>query len=327
MSQGGERAITVVPELSFGLFALFALANMSGYNSDNRWEFSHVRRMVRSKLASRAKYWRSVLEKSGLLLYMQRGGGGKLMDLVPQLSPSDLAWNSSVTVRTSWQTDSGAALQGLEPVLHDFVEQESILGLWSSLRGLYEESARELQRGFGTLERIARQFGEPLGSGAFVILLLPNLLDAHGRGYSVSTEERTWLFIGPVQNEEQGSEIAVHELVHRWVDWACDRHLCFDNVPDPMPQAKAQFRIVADLYPELPIWVGETIVRAATAWLVPNLRYLERQGTKELLSYYEQIGFVGISDAYELFAHGTSMSATLGECVGLVRDRVLEQFT
>lgn len=246
------------------------------------------------------------------------------MDLIPQLSPSNLAWTPNLRLRVSWQRDSSSALRNLEPVLQDFVQEESVSALWSSLRHFYDEAARELQPGFGTLEGIAQQFGD---SDRLAILVLPNLLDAHGRGYSVSSPERTWLFLGPVRNGEQGTEIAVHELVHRWVDWACDTHACFAGAPDPMPQAKAQFRIVAELYPELPIWVGETIVRAATARLLPNLRYLEQQGTAELLSYYEQIGFVGISHAYELFAQGTHISNTIEAAIKSIVGRIMERFT
>lgn len=327
MSHGGEPAIKVVSELSLGLFALFALANLSGYNSDNQWEFSRVRRIVRSKLASRSKYWRSALEKVELLPYMQRGGGGRLMDIVPQLSPPHLAWAPAVCARVSWQQDSSVVLRNLETILRDFVREEAILDLWSSLGHFYEEAARELRAGFSTLEAIAHRFGEPRDADALTILVAPNLLDAHGRGYSVSSANRTWLFLGPVQNGEQGTEIAVHELVHRWVDWACDRYRPFEFAPDPMPQARAQFRIVAELYPELPIWVGETIVRAATAWLIPSPRYLERQATAELLSYYEQIGFVGILDAYQFFAQELRVPDALDEVIKSVVGKVLDRFS
>lgn len=327
MSHGGEPAIAVAPELNLGLFALFALANISGYNSDNQWEFSRVRRMVRSKLANRSKYWRTTLEKTGFLPYMQRGGGGRLMDIVPQLSLPHLAWAPGVSARVSWQQDSSVVLRNLETILGDFVREEAVFDLWSSLGHFYEEAARELEPGFSTLEAIARRFGEPRDRDGLTILVVPNLLDAHGRGYSLSSENRTWLFLGPVQNGEQGTEIAVHELVHRWVDWACDRYRGFENISDPMPQARAQFRIVAELYPELPIWVGETIVRAATAWLVSSLRYLERKGRTELLLHYEQIGFVGISHAYELFAQEPLIPEMLDEVIKSVVGEVVDRLS
>lgn len=327
MSQGSDPAITVVPELSLGLFALFALANLSGYNSDNQWEFSLVRRTVRSKLASHGKHWRSALDKVGLLPYIQRGGGGRLMDIVPQLSPPDLAWAPRAFARVSWQRDSSQLLRDLETILGDFLREEAIVDLWSSLGHLYEEAARMLQPAFGTLEAIAQRFGEPRDRDALTVHVVPNLLDAHGRGYSVSSGNQTWLFLGPVQNAEQGTEIAVHELVHRWIDWACDQYSPFGRAPDPMPQARAEFRIVAELYPEFPIWVGETIVRAATAWLISTPRYLERQATSELLSYYERIGFVGVSGAYELFAQQLSIPNALDEVIHSVVDKVLERFS
>jgi len=327
MSHGGEPAVAVVPELSLGLFALFALANVSGYNTDNQWEFSRVRRVVRSKLANRSTYWRSAMEKTGLLPYMQRGGGGRLMDIVPQLSLPHLAWAPDVCARVSWQQDSSVVLRNLEPILGDFVREEAVFDLWSSLGHFYEESARELRSGFSTLEAIARRFGEPRDAHALTILVVPNLLDAHGRGYSVSSTNRSWLFLGPMQNAEQGTEIAVHELVHRWVDWACDRYHPFENAPERMPQARAHFRIVAELYPELPIWVGETIVRAATAWLIPSPRYLERRATDELLSYYERIGFVGISAAYQLFLQEPRIPDELDEVIKSVVEKVVDRFS
>ena len=182
--------------------------------------------------------------------------------------------------------------------------------------------------GRARLERVAALFGAPSEADSLTVLLLPNLLDAAGRGYSVSSAERTWLFFGPMRNARQAEEVAVHELLHRWIDYACEKHWKEETSagPDPMPLAKARFRIVADLYPEFQIWVSETIVRAMTAWLVPDLEYLEERGTDRLLSYYQRIGFIGIRAVYDLLAKtARPLLTVVDECISLARRKIWEE--
>jgi hypothetical protein len=129
-----------------------------------------------------------------------------------------------------------------------------------------------------------------------------------------------------MRNARQAEEVAVHELLHRWIDHACEKRCKEETGPDPMPSARARFRIVADLYPEFQIWVSETIVRAMTAWLVPDLEYLEERGTDQLLVYYQRIGFIGIAAVHELLARtaGWPLLHVIDECISLVRRKVWE---
>lgn len=251
-----------------------------------------------------------------------------LMDLVPHLSPPpSLTAAAALSFHTGWQTESRSTLQALPPLLRDFVEREPILTMWSDFRPDYEKAAALFDPAAGHLRTIACGFGEPTSPDPLHILLLPNLLDARGRGYSLSSPGQTWLFFGPMQDEVQAEEVAVHELLHRWVDRACDRRVRAENGLDPMPMAKARFRIVAELYPEFPIWVGETIVRAGTAALIPNLRYVEAEAPHELLSYYERIGFLGIKDAYRRFTGhtGRPLLELVEECIDPVRQTILQE--
>jgi hypothetical protein len=330
MASNHDHRITTRPEVDARLFTIFALANVAGYNSDNGWEYGHVRQAVRIELAGRSNYWRSTLHEAGLLRSVQRSGGATLMDLMVSLSqPPELALVPAPPLYTAWQAESRSSLKGLESILRDFVQREPIMALWSRLRPEYEKAAQTFAAVSQKLHDVAVRLDGPCAAGALDILLLPNLLDAAGRGYSLSAPERTWLFFGPARNAMQAGEVGVHELIHRWTDPVCEAQLQFEDHRDPMPNAKAKFRIVAELYPDFPIWVSETIVRAATAWLIPELEYVEVQGTVELLEYYERIGFLGVTDAYQLFAtRGESnFLEVLNESIAVVRQAALHECT
>jgi hypothetical protein len=327
MTPKNEQRIGVTRYLDPRLFAAFALANVAGYNTENSWEFGRVRQAIRRRLAAHSNRWHTALEDAGALSCLQRGGGARLMDLVPQLSLPDFALARPLDLRVTWQAGSRSALPGLESILADFAREERISELWAEFTPEYEAAAKLFVPAQPSLQRLAGLWAGSSEVDPLEVLLLPNLLDAAGRGYSVSTAERTWLFFGPMRNPKQAEEVAVHELLHRWIDHACQEQWTQETSPDPMPAAKARFRIVAELYPEFQIWVSETIVRAATAWLVPDLEYVEERGTDKLLAYYERIGFIGVGAAYELLiaTAGQPLMNVIDECISVVRMKVWEE--
>jgi len=326
MTMEHQQRINVTPKLDSRLFAVFALANAVGYNMENGWEFGPVRREVRCRLARGAARWRTALESLGILPYVQRGGASKLMDLAPQLaSPPDFAPLRSCEYRVRWQTE-WTRLQGIEATLADFVRHEPILEMWSEFKPAYEEEASHFSAAGQHLARIAALFAEPSDVD---VVLLPNLLDARGRGYSASSASQSWLYFGPMRNARQAEEVAVHELLHRYIDHACEKRWQQEPAPtpDPMPLATARFRIVADLYSDFQIWVGETIVRAMTVRLVPDLEYVEESPAEALLAYYERIGFLGVVAIHELLVQTPEQAFpdVIDECITQVRNEVLKQ--
>jgi len=296
----GNNKVTAEAKPDLCLFTAFALLNVTGYNTENGWQFTKVRKAVRLRLSHRSTYWRSALSDADLLEPIQRAGGGMLMDIVPFLSPPPdfVIQADGGEYTTSWQRESRSALEGIDQWLRRFYEKESIESLWSEHLGAYEDGAPMLQRLGPSLEAIAGRFGEPLNSTALEIVLMPNLLDAKGRGYSLSTPQCTWLFLGPVDEPSQAEGLAVHELLHRWVDLAADKTVRNGGGTDSVLKARALFPIVARSYPDLAIWISETVVRAATAWLGRSPRKATLQSTDESIANYERMGFIGIQEAY-----------------------------
>jgi hypothetical protein len=318
--------IQVVAQPDIRLFTVFALLNTIGYNTENGWQFNKVRTAVRLKLARRAAYWRSALSEAGLLEVALRAGGAMMMDIVPLLTlPPDLTFYSTWNeYSTSWQRESKESLLGIDTWLQRFYKEESINTLWSEHLSAHEDLGTLLQQLSTLLDEVAERFEGRSNTDKLEIVLIPNLLDAGGRGYSLSTYDRTWLFLGAISEVTQAKELIIHELLHRWVDVAAER-VCTGSSADPMPQARARFRMVADSYPDLTIWVGETVARATTIWLMTNFRNLAQQHTNELLLHHEQIGFIGIQEAYSYLAGEPrqSLEEVIQETVELVYHKVV----
>ncbi len=322
-----DGQVVVVAKADPCLFTAFALLNTTGYNAESGWQFSEVRKAVRVKLAAKSQYWRSTLDNAGFLESIRRGGGAVVMDVIPLLSPPPnfalQADNAEYTTR--WQNESRSSLTGIEQWLQQFYKEEDVESLWLKYLQFYEEAINELQQLSLQLKDLVAWFGEPSNTLTLEIVLLPNLLDAKGRGYSLSTLQRTWLFLGPIDDPSQAEGLAIHELLHRWIDVVAERKVQNGHDVDPMPQARAQFRIVAESYPELAIWIGETVVRAVATWLRPILQSSVQNSADESLTYYEQIGFIGIQDAYRHLKgeSGRPLLDLIQESIDLVYRRVL----
>ena len=250
-----------------------------------------------------------------------------LMDVVPLLAPPPRFHfqvdNTDYT--TDWQRESKSRLARLDHWLRQFYEEEGVDRLWSEHLPSHEQAAAALRQFSASVESTAKIFSEHTMSGTLEIVMMPNLLDMRNRGYSLSSDQRTWIFLGPVDDPADWEQLAVHEMLHRWVDPAAEETVLKNSAPDPMPQFRAQYPVVAQSYPDLNIVVGETVVRAATAWLMARLRTQPSRKTEESISHNEEIGFVGISDAYEHLVSRVegSPSSALKEAVELVCRRVV----
>jgi hypothetical protein len=318
--------VTLIARSDPSLFTAFALLNACGYNSENGWQYSATRKAVRLRLADRSAHWRSALKADGLLEIIVRAGGAMLMDIIPLVSgPPDFIFQNEAHYTASWQRDSRFSLAGLEHWLKRFYVDEALSMLWSDHLVVYKKAEATLERSSHRLEDIASEFGEP----SLEIVLLPNLLDVRGRGYSVSLEGSSWLFFGPIDDECDAESLSVHELVHRWIDVAAERAVSETGAADPMPQARAQFRMVAESYPDFAIWISETAVRAVTAWLMHERSDSRLQRLKDDIAFCEEIGFIGIQEAYNLLSSGRkrSLPELVREAIHVIRDKTLSVCT
>jgi hypothetical protein len=304
------------------LFIGFALLNVIGYNAENGWHFSHVRKDVRLSLSAHASHWQCALGSAGLLEPLLRAGGAMLMDVLPSLSLGDDSSRRIGECSTKWQRASQFALTGIDQWLLRFSSEGAVESLWLKHHESYQEAGSLLQSVIPRLQSLAAHFS--CENDQVAVLLEPNLLDAHGRGYSMSISDQTWLYLGPVKDRLEAETLAAHELLHRWADPAAERVVRSGRLMDPMPRARAQFRIVAESYPELAIWIGETVVRAATAWLVPESIKVTLRNEAEVSTFWEQVGFVGFADAYRYLVDqsGRSLEKLLDQAALLVYERL-----
>jgi hypothetical protein len=304
LPEGGY--VTFDIELDDRLFTAFALLNLTGHDGENGWEFDPVRRSVRSRLAPRAHHWRSTIGRSGLIEPMHRAGGAVLMDQIPLMSPPpDFTLRpEAFEYLTDWQRSSRSSLPGLSQTLSEFYRNESVGSQWARCHEAYNDTAALLREASDALTNVIDDAIDFDDRDRIGVLLLPNLLDIRGRGYSLSSNQLTWLFLGRLENAGQARHLVLHELLHRWVDPAAERFVAgrVAHDPDPMPLARARFRIVAESYPELAIWMSEITVRAATAWMVSNFLGGSPEGVGKSLKFDEKIGFTGLIETFELIS-------------------------
>jgi hypothetical protein len=304
------------------LFSAFALLNTVGYNNESSWTFGAVRRDVRLKLAPRAEFWRRMVAEQGHLDLLRRAGGALVMDLVPYWGACEDQLPEPGLPKTTWQRESLAVRAAIEPILHQFHEQEGVDLLWEKARGAHEAAASVLGSVAAALAQVAERVGAPDDGAPSTIVISPNLLDAQGRGYSFSTSDASFLYVGPTASSTEAAGIVVHEYLHRWVDPIAERLVRFED-DLRLAHARASFRLVADLYPEASIWLGETIVRACTAVLAPDFSR-GKSSLSAWLQEQERLGFIGIQEAYARFSTEAPSAGLVAELVRLVLGRVNE---
>ena len=314
--------------LDESLFASFALANLAGHHADDGWEFGEVRRAVRLALAPSARRWSDALDAAGLKTAIKRAGGALLMDVIPQFEPPPalMVRADALHYLTGWQGASLGAMTGFDDLLRRFYQESDVAALWQHWLPAYEEHVLLLDSVGSVLEMIANDFNGGAPDDALEVRLVPNLLDARGRGYSVSFDRETWLFFGPVGDCGHARQLATHEFLHRWVDPIAERCASETTAPDPIAFGQARFRIVAELYPELAIWIGETVVRALTAWYVARGPESGSFDLNAALHHQERIGFLGAREIVNRLRDGPAgaIGGLVQDAVVLARDRALE---
>jgi len=314
--------------LDESLFASFALLNLAGHDADDGWEFGEVRRAVRLALAPSARRWNDTLDAAGLKTTIKRAGGALVMDLIPQFVPPPALAVRADALRylTSWQGASLGAMTGFDDLLRRFYQESDVASLWQRSLPAFEEQLLLFDTVGPLLQGIADDLDGGALDDALEVRLVPNLLDARGRGYSVSFDRETWLFFGPVGNRAQARQLATHEFLHRWVDPIAERCARETTAPDPIAFGRARFRMVAELYPELSIWIGETVVRAMSAWYCARGADSGSFDLSAALHYQERIGFLGAGEIVNRLREGPagSIGGMVQEALVLALARALE---
>lgn len=313
--------MNVITTSDENLFTAFALLNTVGYNNENGFNFGEVRKDVRLRLATRCDYWQTVLEKAEFSETILRAGGALIMDIVPNLKISEnIYWQQESIYLTDWQNQSFETLNGFEPILNRFYKEESINHLWERHKNSFDEEGIFLKKAFNSIPY--RHIFEDYGN-SFTVIVKPNLLDAKRRGYSLSTNEFTFLFLGQFDNSSDAEYLLTHELLHRWVDPIAEKYAKNSNFSEVMKYAKAEFPMIANNYSELSIWIGETVVRAATVSLTKNYENLE-----VLLLKNTNNGFVGFNEAFNFLTNAQFIlrSEIIAEAIEIVGFSVKEWF-
>lgn len=217
------------------------------------------------------------------------------MDNIPQLP------NMTNTSRhfekpkylTNWQSSSLQYISKIKNILIQFSSSDSFNPIWEDYGKDCERQISIVEKSTPCLKQVLEQF--PSHNHPDRVELIVNLLDAKGRGYSLSSHETTWIFLNPVTaNLLELENLILHEMLHRWVDPIAEKKITGCECSSLMQNASAVFRIVSESYREYPIWVGETVVRAATAWCMR-----EKTNPEQSLQHLEKMGFVGVQKAFD----------------------------
>ncbi|MCP4702968.1 MAG: DUF4932 domain-containing protein [candidate division Zixibacteria bacterium] len=303
-----SKRVKVQIEANPVLFTAGSLLNAVGYNSDSSWQYTPIRAAVRLALANTAQRWQSQLDKDGILGTFLKGNGAVLMDIVPLIGgiPNFEPLLESHQYSTCWQSESKKVVNNVARWLRCFYREERITHLWNKAELEYKQQIKLIEQQANDLACLAEEIGG-LNNDYLKIVVWPNPVDAIGRGYSLSCTDCTWLFVGHLTSPFQAKRLLVHELLHRWVDPIAEREALLYDL-DPMPKVSARYRMVAEGYPDLAIWMAELVVRSLTAWYLPDPQLAVGDGLKRWIEQEESYGFIGLGSVYSYLESKTSFS-------------------
>jgi hypothetical protein len=194
---------------------------------------------------------------------------------------------------TTWQAESWKNSAVINTWLSKFYHEENISILWNKWFKECEQQIQMLKTQESRLSEAITLFNGNKADQKLRIILCPNILDTIGRGYSMSTKETTWIFTGPIIQEKKIWQVLGHELIHRWVDPVAEE-LSFGKRPESIKMLSAQYRMVAQCYPELYIWAAESVVRALFICLMFYKGLYTVQQCETQAEQEESLGFIGV---------------------------------
>ena len=282
------------------LFAAFSLLNAVGYDRADSPSYLGVRRRIRIAVVPTRARWREELRRLGLLEEVFAGRGAAVMDLASVVSGPDAFAlpQPPPTLSTTRQQGSLERLARLPAVLSEFWIEQRLATLWADLEPSYGARCRDLDRYLPMLEDLAGRIS-PL---PITLKVLPNLLDVDSRAYGVSTRDKMSIIVGGETGEADLGQLLAKELLHRWADVAAQAAIQEWTGLDPMPRLGAIYPAVAQDYPEVTLWLAETVARAAVCVLseTKGLSLVPRLDGQ--VARVRSAGFIGVADICELLA-------------------------
>jgi hypothetical protein len=261
------------------LFTLFAALNAAGYDEENSEQgFSPVRQAVRADLAG--KELRSLARLRPHLAVCRLIHVSQCATWILQRGPApDFA-----RAVDGWAIRAPALLFfGFDRALADFYREAEIAALWQAQQPAF---AAEIERYQPLVEpAVAAVFAYLRLTGAPTagVRVLPNLLDAHWRGYGPHVGALSYVVMGPAVEPNVG--LIQHEAMHPILNPLVDAHL------DAIERSQAD-RLFAALKPQVgagyqnwPTILHECVIRAV------EVRLAAPSDRERLLRQEEAHGF------------------------------------
>jgi hypothetical protein len=258
------------------LFTLFAALNAAGYDGENfGLPYHPVRQLVRERLAGsrfsgqqRLQAELNLIQSYNFVTWSLHYGGPPDFD-------RELSWSVAGI--------PAFLFIGLDGLLRDFYREMGIAALWTEVRPQYEQEAARLQQAAGTAVQAALDYTRLEAVPLREVVVIPNLLDAHYRGYGPQVGGTAYVIVGPAEDQPDIG-LVQHEALHSIAGSLVEVNL---DAIDP----KAADTLYADLRKRVPpgyeSWAGileESVVRALDArlagpeWEANALRNDEEQG-------------------------------------------------
>lgn len=294
------------------LFTLFAALNAAGYDEENSEQgFSPVRQAVRADLAGR-----QLPSLQRLRPYLEICHFIHVSQCVTWLLQRGPAPDFARAV-DGWAIRAPALLFfGFDRALTDFYQEAEIAALWQAQQPAY---AAEIERYQALVEpAVAEVFAylrltEPPTAG---VRVLPNLLDAHWRGYGPHVGTLSYVVMGPAIEPNVG--LIRHEAMHPTLNPLVDAHL------DAIERSQADYLFavikpqVGAGYQNWPAIVHESVIRAV------EVRLTDPTDRERLLRQEEEQGFTLVRPLVEQLAEyeasGAPMTAYLPKLLTVLND-------
>jgi hypothetical protein len=193
--------------LDEGLFTLFAALNAAGYDNEN-FDFSYhpARQVVRQALHGKTF---SGLERLSTQLNFISSYQFAVWSLHYHTPPDFLRRQSG------WALDNFPALPflGMDDMMRDFYFEMDIAALWQRVRSEYEKVAARYQQAAGKSVQDALDYTRMPDAPMRQVVIIPNLMDAHWRGYGQQVGDTAYVIVGPT-GEEEDTGLIQHETLH-----------------------------------------------------------------------------------------------------------------
>jgi hypothetical protein len=101
----------------------------------------------------------------------------------------------------------------MDDLMRDFYDEMDIAALWRQVKPEYERVGQEYQEAAGAAVLAALEYTRMQDADLRQVVVIPNLLDAHYRGYGPQVGETAYVIVGPTDG---GVDVGLiqHEALH-----------------------------------------------------------------------------------------------------------------